>query len=386
MWNFLLGYVMIQAEGKNLERFLNLLLLKRLDISNVRRTGANTLTLNIITSDFYRLRSLIQKNGIRIKIKILEKHGLFVHLLLFRFRKVLLLGWVIVLALLIIASKNIWFINVSGCDVVSESEVIEMLADMGIKRGTKKSDFTTLSLSNNIMSRDKRIAWAGANISGVVLNVDIKEAIMLDDANESSKCASIYASMSGKIKRITALMGKPCVRVGDIVKKGDALITGDLSSETVSGLFVRARGEVIAEVVYTFSQTASVMQKTLIRTGNYKDTVHVGLFSCFFNENKSGYEFFEEEFRTTQTLPNCVLPLRADIYRCYELKEGYQEADTLTLTETAKRMAEERMKEELNKQAVILSKNTTVTTLEDGSVRADIVVVAEQNIAETREF
>ncbi len=386
MWNFLSGYVMIQAEGKNLERFLNLLLTKSLDISNVRRTGANTLTLNITTFDFYRLKSIIRENGIRVKIRILEKHGLFVHLTVFRFRKVLLLGWIIVLLLLVAASRNIWFINVNGCDVVTESEVIDILAELGIKRGTLKSDFITSRLGNSIMSRDGRIAWAGVNISGVVLNVDIEEAVTIDEDEAEAEYASIYASMSGKVKRVTALMGKPCVKNGDIVQAGDVLITGDLSSEAVPELFVRARGEVIAEVVYTFSSTADVMQPTLIRTGNYKDTVHVGLFSFSMHEDNSGYELFEEEFRTVQTLENCVLPLKTHIYRCYELKETYAPADTMTLCEIAKKDAEELMVTGLDKEAVILSKKTTVQTLDDGSVRADIVVIAEQNIAKVKEF
>lgn len=53
MWNFLSGYVMIQAEGKNLERFLNLMLENRLEIDHVSRCGISALRFNIITFDFY---------------------------------------------------------------------------------------------------------------------------------------------------------------------------------------------------------------------------------------------------------------------------------------------------------------------------------------------
>ena len=77
MWKFLFGYVMIQVEGKNLERFLNILMSNGLDIKNIRRNGPYSLTLDIVTFDFYRLRNIIRKNRVRIKIRILKKRGLF---------------------------------------------------------------------------------------------------------------------------------------------------------------------------------------------------------------------------------------------------------------------------------------------------------------------
>ncbi|MBQ9833429.1 MAG: sporulation protein YqfD [Clostridia bacterium] len=384
MWNFLSGYVMIQAEGKNPERLINKMIAQGFEIWNLSRAGANAITFNIILSDFYKLRKTIRRQG--IKIRILEKHGLFVHLLALRYRKVLLVGWAVVLLLLLFASRNIWVIKVNGCDTLKESEVIAMLDEMDIGIGTAKNKLITSSLGKRLIECDERIAWAGANISGVVLRIDIHEAVPSPINDDEGKSASIYASASGKVKRVTALYGKPCVKKGDIVQKGDLLITGDLSSETVQELYVRARGEVIADVVYTFSAIAPTAQLVNMRTGKYVDTVHVRLFSLSLYEDKSGFELSEEEYRSTQVLENCVLPLALDRYRCYELEKAYAQADTQQLKTKAIAQAEALMHEGLPKDAKMLSKNTATQILDDGSVRADIVITAEQNIAETKEF
>ena len=386
MWKFLSGYVMIQAEGKNLERFLNLLMSNGLDIKNIRRNGPYSLTLDIVTFDFYRLRSIIRKNKVRIKIRILKKRGLFVHLLVLRFRKALIFGLPVMLALLAIASRSVWFINVEGCDKVSEAEVEKMLYDMGIKRGSLKNSFKLSTLADKIMAEDERIASADANISGVVLNIGIQEATIIEEQGERTGYASIYAQSSGKIKRIVALMGKPCVRAGDIVQEGDLLITGELNHDDKDTMLVCATGEVLANVIHTFTAVEEPLEKTLVRTGNYVDFTKVSILGFELYKEPQDFSLSESESMSSKLFEGGALPMKLVNQRCYELEEKELQVDTLTLTERAIQKADIIMQESLDKNARILSKKTVTQILDDGSVEATIIVTTEQNIAQIREF
>lgn len=58
-----------------------------------------------------------------------------------RFRKALLYGWIVVLALLLMASRYVWFIEIEGCDKLQETEVLTYLSSNGVAVGSKARVF-----------------------------------------------------------------------------------------------------------------------------------------------------------------------------------------------------------------------------------------------------
>ena len=60
VWNYLLGYVMIQVEGQGIERFVNLSLQNGIGIWGVRRKSRLTITAYVTLEDFYKLRPLVR--------------------------------------------------------------------------------------------------------------------------------------------------------------------------------------------------------------------------------------------------------------------------------------------------------------------------------------
>ena len=174
MWNSLAGYVMIKLEGAGLERFVNRAMEAGLSIWNVQRTGRNTMTANVSVGSFYALRKLNRNLGCRIHI--LEKHGLPIALSRLWFRKVLALGWIAVLAALLLSSRYVWFFRFEGCDQVTPAQLMATLEEMGIRAGTPRGQVITSQLGKAVMATDPRIAWAGAELKGVVLQLSIQEA------------------------------------------------------------------------------------------------------------------------------------------------------------------------------------------------------------------
>ena len=65
--------------------------------------------------------------------------------------------------------------------------------------------------------------------------------------------ADIVASRSGVVVRVSALNGKPLVRAGQAVLRGETLVSGTLDSITNAPRAVRARAEVVAETLYEIS-------------------------------------------------------------------------------------------------------------------------------------
>ena len=263
---------MIKLEGAGLERFVNRALEAGLSIWNVQRTGRNTMTANVSVGSFYALRKLNRNLGCRIHI--LEKHGLPIALSRLWFRKVLALGWIAVLAALLLSSRYVWFFRFEGCDQVTPAQLMATLEEMGIRAGTPRGQVITSQLGKAVMATDPRIAWAGAELKGVVLQLSIQEAGQEPTVLEEGPPQSIYAARDGVIRRIVPLQGKALFQAGDAVLKGQKLITGELGED----LAVQARGEVIARVLYRFSYTAPYAQVAPCRTGETYTYTIVGVY------------------------------------------------------------------------------------------------------------
>ena len=375
MWNSLAGYVMIKIEGVGLERFINRAIREGLEVWNIARPGRNTMTACVSIGSFYALRRLNRSLGCRITI--LEKHGLPIALSRLRFRKVLLFGWVLVLAALLIASRYVWFLQIEGCDRVTEAEIIETLTEMGIVPGTPRGQVKTSSLGQAVMASDQRIAWAGAELYGVVLQVSIQEASETPAILQEGEPASLYAAKDGVIRRITPLSGKALFHAGDGVLKGQELITGDLGN----GIQVEARGEVIARVLYRFSYTAPYTQVLPGPSGNTFTYTEISLGEWTAPPPEIPFADYEAERGKTRIL-GAGLPLSATEVVCHELVAMPQTLTAQELAPIALAGAREKMEAEVEKTARILSTQEEYSQDEQG-VTAVLHVIAEENIAQS---
>ena len=379
IWNSLTGYVIIQLDGLSLERFLNLALSRGIKIWDVKRKNTSSMTACVSMEGFYALHKLRRTQ--RCRIRILEKHGIVVSLLPLRFRKVLLFGWVVVLAALLGASRFVWFVSVSGCDVVDEREIIATLEGMDIHPGTPRSEVRTPELNRAMMASDARIAWAGTELDGVILKVSVREAANIPQVVETEPYASIYAAEEGIISRIVTFSGSAKVRVGDAVKKGDLLISADMAAEGAAPNYVRAHGEVIAQVHYRFTYTAGPNMEKPVRTGNSFTYTGINLFGLRVFEPESPYAMSEAETISSSMFNNLFLPVRIESRMCYELASGSAPATYEELEYYAVYMAHQELMDKLPRDGKILSKKTIINKQESGSVQAVIDVTMEQSIA-----
>jgi len=373
MWNSLAGYVMIQVRGTGLERFMNRALREGLEIWGISRTGRNTISAYVSVEGFYALHKL--NRGLRCRIRILEKHGLPIALSRLRSRKIMAFGWIAVLAVLLVASRFVWFLRIEGCDRVSEAQIVETLADMGIHTGISRGNVITSGLGQAIMATDGRIAWAGAELYGVVLQISIREAGETPEIFSEGEPQSLYAAKDGVLRRITPLSGKALFNAGDAVFEGQELITGDLGND----IAVQARGEAIARVLYRFSYTAAFEQVLPAPNGNVFTYTEVSLLGYSMPGPGIPFENYQEDRGMPHTLSG-VLPIQIINIACWELTPKPCNLTEAELLPMAREGAEKLMEQGVEKSARILSVQSEEQTDEAG-VTVILNVIAEENIA-----
>ena len=98
------------------------------------------------------------------------------------------------------------------------------------------------------MLKVDKIGWLSVNILGSHINVEVKEKIEKPEIENTSPC-NLKASADGVITKITAGEGIAQVKIGSGVAKGDLLVSGVNLTKQNTVRYVRAKGEVLADVI-----------------------------------------------------------------------------------------------------------------------------------------
>lgn len=372
IWNSIAGYVIINIEGAYIERLINSITQSGIEIWNLKRHGG-CIRLCVGVGGFYRLRTIAREYPCRIRI--LEKHGLTVALCHMGNRYVMAFGWILALGALIMASRFVWIIDIEGCSEVKQEQVQQVLQDSGVSPGARRGRLDTAAIADSVMASDSRIAWAGAQLTGVVLQISVREAAEGADIYQAGGPCSIFASHSGVITSITALSGKPKVNAGDAVQAGDELISGSLGG----GIQAEARGIVTAEVLHRYAYYAPWEQELLIPTGQSCTGVWIEFLGKTVVPCIPPYDEYQLGEVQRHTFAS-ILPITICSAEYSELSEGRGLAPATKLMEVARAGAEAQMYEELPAEATIISKETAYSA-DDGGMTCTIELVAEQNIA-----
>lgn len=379
VWNYLSGYVMIELKGRGLERFVNRAAQSGVPLWGIRRTAADAITTRTSIEGFYALHTLLRGTGLRVRI--LDKRGLPIALSRFRGREALLFGWILVAALIVAASRFIWYISVDGCDTVSEAQIISTLAELGVETGSARSGTATFDLGGKIMQSDSRIAWAGVRLEGVILRVSIVEADPYAPEDTGDEPGSLIAKKDGVIVRVLVEGGKARVVAGDAVFAGQMLITGVIRNDELGYIVTRARGAVIARVVYCVSASAGPMLTQPARAGESEKGMRVSLFGLTLGGAQAGRE---EVITGKWRLTNCFLPLAFEAFESYALEDKPARATPEALEARANSLAEGAALARIPAEAAMLSKKSEAVLNDDGSVTVTVTIVTEENIAELR--
>jgi len=157
-----------------------------------------------------------------------------------------LLGICIVL-LLFWSKFYVWEIEISGNETVSDGEILSALSESGVTSGAFWPGFSADNIRSEVLALIPELSWITVNMHGSLAEVIAVERQKKPEMVFEGECASIKAGKEGFIRQVNTLVGQSSVKPGQIVQKGDVLISGVLESSFSPARFVKAQGRVFAE-------------------------------------------------------------------------------------------------------------------------------------------
>ena len=266
-------YGLCSHEGKGIE-FLNAL----------NSSGAYVWRLQ---SDGAAARARVSVFGYKAAMKAINElgytekaYGLPFIILKYKKRAGLAVGSALGLILIFVSTLFAWEIEITGNKTVGEKEILYVLEELGIKNGSFIPSIDVGGTNDRLVSALPELSSASLHIDGTKLCVDVIERVRPPERVDASGVYDVVAAHDGVVLRVEAYNGRPEVKAGDTVVKGQVLISGYYTAgdEPRVVIAAHASGRVVAGYFKEFVYTVPLDFRVRSYTGRTEIRTEYGLF------------------------------------------------------------------------------------------------------------
>lgn len=373
------GYVCIKVEGYFVERFINLMMNGGIDIWDIRQENVGVITAKIYAREFSKIKSIARKS--KCKVKIENKNGVPFVLNKYRHRKIFAALIAIVSTVITVLNLFIWEVEILGDFTIPIEEIRADLESENIKVGVLKKNIDSETAKINMCLKRNDIAWIGVSIRGNKAVIEIIEKDKEENDYVNIYPGNIISDKEGVVDKIYVAQGSALVNKGDVIEKGQILISGEVKSEFAETRLVAADGEVTLKTWYTEKYKVPYKKEIISKTGNVDRDIILNIFNCKINLLNNGTNF--EKYDTIISCNKFSIFGRID-FPIEVITKQYDEISIENLTYTklqAKQMAIELVKESVMKKvpkdAKIIDEEVNLIENKDG-IEAEILIQCEE--------
>lgn len=314
MISYIRGYYVVTIEGINTEKFLNTLIRNKVNVYDVKRISNTKIELKVDRKSIRALKSIYR--GSKFEVKIKQKTGLpFLARRIYRYKGM----WICAMLSLVLLMSTSLFVTdvyIKAPEGIDKVLVRKELEKAGVRPGVYKKGIDRKEVRDQIMGEFGDIAYVSINVKGTNIFVTItKKDESLQEKKETNYC-NIIAKKNGIIEKVIPRSGKQVANVGDIVRKGDVL---------VSGSNTKSLPEVWATTFYESKQSTNYIDKVKTRTGNKKTVYTFGFYDKKYtlrrNIDFKNYEIENKEHVLTIGDYTFPLKIKSSIFHEVNVKE-----------------------------------------------------------------
>lgn len=179
------------------------------------------------------------------------------------------IGAAMAVILLAVSSLFVWDVRISGNERISADEIRAALSARGVEIGTFIPTLDKERAEGEIMLDIGELSWISINLRGTVALVEVHERKETAEVLDTQSPSNLIAAMDGQITALEVTGGQTIVRHGQVVRKGDLLVSGIIDSKALGYRLVRARGEIFASVTLTYDVEIPYEMEKKVYTGEF---------------------------------------------------------------------------------------------------------------------
>lgn len=189
-----------------------------------------TLQVTLNRRDLRKLEALSGRRG--DSLRVLGHRGLWWDLGAFFRRPGLVLGLLLLLIMMTVLPKRVWFLKFEGNTTVSEARLAAASQECGLYFFAKVPEIKSEEFKNKLVNLLPEIGWAGVEFRGGIATVTVREQEVRPQIRDRKIPANVVAARDGIITSMNVLGGQALCRVGQGVLQGELLVSGLIDCET----------------------------------------------------------------------------------------------------------------------------------------------------------
>ncbi len=392
--NLLRGYVELKASGAFPERLLNLCAQEQARFWRLQWLDDTSFVFRVYYQDLDKVRGLAGRAMCTLDEQGRGGGGVTAVNLLKRW------GFVAGLALCLLAatvlSRFIWVIEVTGNETVSTAAILSQLCRVGVRQGAYGPGIRQREAANDALLGLPGLSYLAINVYGARAEIIVREADDPPEVMDESTPADVVAAADGIIEEIQPESGRALFADGDVVARGEVLITGDMelyptgSQEPNGRLLVRAAGLVRARTWRTLEETipltAMVKEYTGEEVTRYALDCLGGRWEIFKNSSISDTRYDKITETAPVTLFGAELPARTvtTTLRGYTLRE--EPIDQEAAEETLRELLTERLDRLMAARGGEVLRTDFAARVAEGKLTVTLLAECREEIGRTVEL
>lgn len=229
-----------------------------------------------------------------------------------------------VMAVVVFASNFfVWRVEVEGVDGTLRLDVLAAVRECGVAPFTPRGAVDERTLASAVREC-AGVTDASVTLDGSVLKVYVLTADEPEDPDGGGE--ALVSAFDGVITRMVVESGTPLVAPGDVVRRGDTLVSGDILSVSDGSVIgkTEVRARVYAQVTFGYSYPFA-SSSSLTYTGNEYVSTVLSLFGLTIGGGECPFGIYDAETESATLFPLPVTVTRT-VYRELALAETETEA------------------------------------------------------------
>lgn len=386
------GIIKVNIKGKKQERLINMALARGIYIWGIKRIGEN-IQFRVRSNGLEALKNIAEESG--HELEVISEEGLPFLKNIVKRRFGFLTGALIFILALYFMSSFIWFVEVIGNKNIKADQIIITAAKYGVYQGAAKWNFSRSEVEEAMLRDLSSLSYVKVGVKGVKVTIEVVEKVLPNQ--EITGPCHIVAAKDGIIEDLLILEGQANVKKGDVVAKGDILISGivfpeenpyliktEEDDEEDEPYLVRARGDVKAKVWYEGYGECKLKSEEISSTDNKETRIFLETPWRIFNlkgHHNSSFELFDQtvvakEFKTPLGSFKLVKEIKQE--KIKSIRE-YSEKEAISI---AQNKANKILKEKLSENQKVVDTHIEILSApSDPILRVKVTVEAIENIA-----
>ncbi|HZK43830.1 MAG TPA: sporulation protein YqfD [Syntrophomonadaceae bacterium] len=393
------GIIKVKLNGKKQEKVINMALARGIYIWGIKRTD-NNIQFKIRNNSLEALKHIADESG--NEIEIVSEEGLPFFKNVFKRRIGFFSGALIFVLTLYFISSFLWFVEVSGNEKIETKKIMLIAAKHGVYQGAAKWNFSCNDVEEAILRDLSDLTYVKVGIKGVKAKIEVVEKVLAK--KEITGPCHMVASKNGVVEQVLILEGQANTIQGDVVAKGDILISGLIfpeenmyftkpeaeeteeteETEKTEPYYVRARGEVKAVVWYEGYGECKLKSEEITLTQNKQTRIFLKTpWKTFMvkGKNSNDFDLAEQKIDTkVWNTPIGKFGLNKEIMqeKVINIKKYTEKEATKIAQDKATQIAQEKL---MGAQKVINTKVEVLSAPSDPILRVKVSIEAIENIA-----